>query len=313
MKLKLVSTTLINSKNPQSPCLFLKPNLWGNVRAQEEVISFLRNYGITVNNRIEIPGGTQFTEIIDEHYRNNSQSSVLSPNQLELDNSEKIKISSNFNIDWDSQIASGNIYNGFELIEKFRMSPIDLNELWMKAKTIKVKSGLYLAKLELNGKTIFVTNGFYPAIQTKYTNKDSGIIALSIELPKNMSWNDFRELIGSTDPKKAQEGTLRRHLLNAASEFDITVTVLDNAVHASASPFEALREISLWGKFLNKDYKSEPLYKALIVNGINEQIINNWFDNPLILSDGKDVRLFDRLENLDFQETIDYLTNLQTI
>jgi hypothetical protein len=297
MKLKLVSTTLMNSKNPQSPYLFLKPNLWGNVRAQEEVISFLRNYGIIINNRIEIPGGTQFTEIIDEHYRNNSQSSVLSPNQLELDNSEKIKISSNFNIDWDSQIASGNIYNGFELIEKFRISPVDLNEIWMKAQTI-------------NGKNIFVTNAFYPAIQTKYTNKDSGIIALSIELPKNMSWNDFRELIGSTDPKKAKEGTLRRHLLNVASSFDITVTVLDNAVHASASPFEALREISLWGQFLDQDYKSEPLYKALIENGINEQIINTWFDNPFVLSEGNKIRLFDRLENLDFQDTLDYLITL---
>ncbi|MEI7941909.1 MAG: nucleoside-diphosphate kinase [Candidatus Riflemargulisbacteria bacterium] len=313
MKLKLVSTTLINSKNPQSPYLFLKPNLWGNIKAQEEVISFLRNYGITVNNRIEIPGGTQFTEIIDEHYRNNSQSSVLSPNQLELDNDEKIKISSNFNLGWDSQIASGNIYNGFELIKKFRISPVDLNELWMKAQTIKVKSGLYLAKLELNGKTLFVTNGFYPAIQTKYTNINSGIIALNIKLPKNMSWNDFRELIGSTDPNKAKIGTLRKHLLDVASNLNITVTVLDNAVHASASPFEALREVSLWGKFLNKNYKSEPLYKALIENGINEQIIRVWFDNPLILYEDKQIRIFDILENLDFQETIDYLKKLLNI
>ncbi len=313
MKLKFISMTFIKSINPQNPYLFLKPNLWDNIESQKEVVSFLNKHGVTVINEIQIPSGIHFTTTINEHYRNNSQSSIISPSEIDLDSFEKDLVSSNFDVTWDSQINSGNILNGFEVIERFQISPIELNEIWMKAQTVKIKSGLYLAKLEINGRKIFITNGFYPAIQTKYTNKDSGIIALNIELPNNMSWNDFRELIGNTDPQKAKKGTLRRHLLDIASSIGITVNILDNAVHASASPFEALREIYLWGKFIDKNYKLEPLFITLVENGIKEQNINIWFNNPLIISDGKQIRLFDKLENLDFQETIDLLKILQNI
>ncbi len=58
---------------------------------------------------------------------------------------------------------------------------------------------------------------------------------ISIALEKDNAVNDFRALIGSTDPNEANEGTIRKRFAESKSK---------NAVHGSDSDENALIEIN---------------------------------------------------------------------
>ena len=93
---------------------------------------------------------------------------------------------------------------------------------------------------------IYVINGFFMAMREKYTKAGASIHYLTVEWdPKKNSWEDFRgKVLGATDPTTADEGALRRTILDEYKELGLTSCpdVGDNGVHASASPFEALAE-----------------------------------------------------------------------
>lgn len=64
----------------------------------------------------------------------------------------------------------------------------------------------------------------------------SGPITILI-LEKDKAVEDFRKLIGDTDPKKADEGTLR-------SKYGLDIT--KNGIHGSDSPENAIKEIEFF-------------------------------------------------------------------
>jgi nucleoside-diphosphate kinase len=63
-----------------------------------------------------------------------------------------------------------------------------------------------------------------------------GNVVVSV-LRKTNAVKDLRELVGSTDPKKAKRGTIRR---------DLAMNVTENSVHASDSPKNAKMEIEFF-------------------------------------------------------------------
>ena len=70
----------------------------------------------------------------------------------------------------------------------------------------------------------------------KYVSSGKVVVAL---LRKKNAVRDLRELIGSTDPKKAKRGTIRR---------DLAINTTQNSVHASDSPQNAKIEIEFFFK-----------------------------------------------------------------
>lgn len=70
----------------------------------------------------------------------------------------------------------------------------------------------------------------------KYVSSGKVVVAL---LRKKNAVKDLRELIGSTDPKKAKKGTIRR---------DLAINTTQNSVHASDSPQNAKTEIKFFFK-----------------------------------------------------------------
>jgi nucleoside-diphosphate kinase len=64
----------------------------------------------------------------------------------------------------------------------------------------------------------------------KYVSSGEVVVAL---LSKQNAVKDLRELIGSTDPKKAKKGTIR---------YDLAKNTTENSVHASDSPQNARME-----------------------------------------------------------------------
>ncbi len=70
----------------------------------------------------------------------------------------------------------------------------------------------------------------------KYVSSGNVVVGV---VKKENAVKDLRELIGSTDPKKAKRGTIRR---------DLAVNTTENSVHASDSPENAKMEIAFFFK-----------------------------------------------------------------
>eukprot|EP01063_Lacrimia_lanifica_P032029 TRINITY_DN53_c0_g1_i2.p1 TRINITY_DN53_c0_g1~~TRINITY_DN53_c0_g1_i2.p1 ORF type:complete len:110 (-),score=70.12 TRINITY_DN53_c0_g1_i2:133-417(-) len=75
----------------------------------------------------------------------------------------------------------------------------------------------------------------------------------------------------------------------------------DNAVHASASPFEGLAERMNWMK---TPVAEDAFGKALLAAGVSEETIKAWSVDPQVKTGNGDEKksLFDQLEDMDADE-----------
>jgi len=126
-------------------------------------------------------------------------------------------------------------------------------------------------------------------------------------------WADFRgSVLGPTDPKDAPEGALRGIIAAGWEGLGLKAECNggDNAVHASASPFEGLAERMNWLALAPAD---DVFGKVLLAAGIPEETIKKWSSDPQVTYDadtatktGKEKgSIFDALEDLDYQECLD--------
>lgn len=79
-----------------------------------------------------------------------------------------------------------------------------------------------------------VEKSFFDGLLKQFVGKL--VVVAVFEGPEGMIQN-IRSLVGDTDPKKAKRETIREMFGTG---------VPDNAIHASASPDEAEREIAIW-------------------------------------------------------------------
>jgi hypothetical protein len=100
-------------------------------------------------------------------------------------------------------------------------------------------------------------------------------------------WEDFRgSVLGPTDPKDAPEGALRGIIAADWEKLGLKAPCNggDNAVHASASPFEGLAERTNW---LGVAIADDPFGKVLLAAGIPEATIKKWSSDPQVTYDAE--------------------------
>jgi len=163
----------------------------------------------------------------------------------------------------------------------------------------------YYQKRSKEREPVFVINGFYMAMRDKFTTPGAKIHYYTVEWDsKKLSWADFRgKVLGATDPTQAAEGSLRATILAKWRDLGLKAppNVGDNGVHASASPFEGLNERLNW---LKADLKADSFGKVLLKAGIPESVIRDWTKDPQVKLEGKNVSLFDSLEDLNSQDCV---------
>ena len=93
-------------------------------------------------------------------------------------------------------------------------------------------------------------------------------------------------MLGPTDPKDAPEGALRGIIAADWEKLGLKAPCNggDNAVHASASPFEGLAERSNW---LGVAVADDPFGKVLLAAGIPEATIKKWSSDPQVTYDAE--------------------------
>jgi nucleoside diphosphate kinase len=177
-------------------------------------------------------------------------------------------------------------------------------------KLIKFGGGFYCAFLEEHN--LYTFNAFFMEMRGKFTAPSANIHWFLVEFnPAELKWEDFRgKVLGPTDPKDAPADSLRGMIgadwnkLGLAAE----CTTGDNAVHASASPFEGLAEQMNW---LQMPIAENSFGKALLDAGLSEAMIKEWSVDPqVVIGDGKKGSIFDQLEDKDFADCLELCTKL---
>ena len=179
------------------------------------------------------------------------------------------------------------IYNAREALSALACTPGDLDEMWQEAQKDSSKgkikyfgNGLYCGNLFAKGKNVYVMNGFYMAMRAGYVQPGMLIHAYIIQWSPNIiSWKEFRKtIIGAEDPSLAEAGSLRRMIYDKYSDLglDARPDEINNVIHASSSPLEALSERLTW---CSKEINQDEYGRILLGRGIPESKILDWCDN----------------------------------
>jgi nucleoside diphosphate kinase len=267
----------------------------------------LKSKGITILEEGELTSEViDEKKLIDQHYYAiASKATILTPDQM---NVPEDKFKSSFGIDWKDAMQNKKVYNALDACKALNVSTEKMAELWAKAKKenklVKFGGGFYCGEINYDGKKLYVFNGFFMEMRNAFTAPGKKIHYYSVEWdPSQLSWADFRgKVLGPTDPKEAPKESLRGRVLKEWKSLGLKSepNVGDNAVHASASPFEGMAERMNW---LGTKCSKDAFCSALVRRGIPEDVIVHWSRDPQVaVEGGKKKSLFDTLEDQDAPE-----------
>ncbi|MBN2613641.1 MAG: hypothetical protein JXB00_18940 [Bacteroidales bacterium] len=204
-----------------------------------------------------------------------------------------------------------NIQGSLEYLEKnTTLDAETLNTMCQNSKIEKLAGGTYVNRLMVDGKDVFIINGFHPKQLKYFTAKGRSII--SFRLSSGTSWKTARNnFIGKTNPEDAAKGSIRNELLVNREKFGLeTVSSSFNGAHLSAGPVEGLAELIRY----NSDYFKGDIktYKDFsfglrLSETFSEQSISRMLSNTPVNYQGKTLPVFDLTEEMDSDEALKLL------
>jgi len=244
-------------------------------------------------------------KLIDQHYYAiASKATILKPDELNVPDD---KFEAQFGVSWKDAMASGKVYNAMDGCAKLGIDADQMDAAWAKCKAakklVKFGGGFYCGLIDtVEGKdAVYVFNGFFMAMRSKFTQKGTQIYYYSVEWdPKELSWADFRnKVLGPTDPVEAPKDSLRGEILAKWKDLGLASepNVGDNGMHASASPFEAFAERNNW---MGVPIFRDRFGKLMLSEGMTMDTIKAWSVDPQVnIEAGKKGSIFDALEDMD--------------
>jgi len=254
-------------------------------------------------------------KLIDNHYYAIAvKATIKTPDQLNVPND---KFKEQFGMDWEECLKSGKAFNALDGCKELGVDANGMAEAWNKAKDakklVKLGGGFYCGLCEANGKELYIFNGFFMSMRSKFTDPSAEIYYFSVEWDsKVLSWADFRgKVLGPTDPAQAPADSLRGLIYANWEKYGLKSqpNTGDNGMHASASPFEGLAERANW---LQAKVADDIFGKQLLAAGMKEAMITDWSVDPQIKvdKDGKMGSIFDSVEDKDVEDCLSSLVNL---
>eukprot|EP00510_Aplanochytrium_minuta_P008119 CAMPEP_0184037648 /NCGR_PEP_ID=MMETSP0955-20130417/41201_1 /TAXON_ID=627963 /ORGANISM="Aplanochytrium sp, Strain PBS07" /LENGTH=353 /DNA_ID=CAMNT_0026325865 /DNA_START=135 /DNA_END=1196 /DNA_ORIENTATION=+ len=265
---------------------------------------------------------------IDDHYAIPAGPAVIdTPDELPVSESAKIAFKNSFGEDWDTVLREKRVVNAKTFAEMY--DQVDLSEEWDHEKTVKARIGTGTKVAKLVGANDrhsrdhhYVVNGFYLAMRNRFVNSSAEVHFFLVEFDeKKVPWEVFRrDIVGTTDPAKAVDGSLRNLIykgwkdLGLGSEPDYG----NNGVHASAGPLEAFRERLLWDDefvddpFNKHNVEQDQLGSELLRAGIDMSDIIALLSNADVqaANSGEYTAAFDATENMNTSDAISFIKGI---
>jgi len=285
--------------------VFIKPHA-NTEKAREVVKSQLESKKCKVTKEGTITGPEiEKKMLIDNHYYAiASKATLLTPDQL---NVPENKFKEKFNCEWKDMLAAKKVFNAKDACTELKMNSEELNTEWAKAKKanklVKFGGGFYCGLIDTveGHEPVYVMNGFFMSMRQNFVEEKAAIYYFVVEWdPKELEWADFRgAVLGPTDPVTAPADSLRGMFMANWKEYGLgyAPNVGDNAVHASASPFEALSERMNW---LGMEAKDDEFGKA-VLEIVPQKVLDDWSKDPQVVyvPTGIKKSAFDTLEDTD--------------
>lgn len=298
--------------------VFIKPHA-ATDKVKELAKRTLESKGIKILAEGSLSGETiDEKKLIDKHYYAIAEKATIKkPSELNVPND---KFKEQFGIDWKAALDSGKVFNALDGCKELGVDAEGMAAVWKAAqdgkKLVKLGGGFYCGLVKSGDKELYIMNGFFMSMRSKFTKPGSQIYYYNVEWDsKDLSWADFRgKVLGPTDPKLAPEDALRGMILKDWKDLGLTTepNVSDNGMHASASPFEGLAERANW---LQAAVKDDVFGKQLVDAGMAEAMIKDWSVDPQVVidSDGKKASIFDQLEDIDSSACAEKLMSLSKL
>jgi len=284
--------------------IFIKPHASKSRKIKELVTRMLADFGVEVLAEGILDGKTiDQGEIIDQHYAHIAKIALkMKPDELVVEKEIQECFASQFRETWISALPKIVNLGEFQK-QNGSLTMVEINAIWDKSTKFKLGPGTYIGKLE--GKDQYLLNGFYGSMREIYTDKNATVVWFTVKFSEDLiSWKDFRQnIVGSTDPSKAAPGSIRRTILDRYEELGLVLAPNTglNGIHASASPFEALRERTVW---LKAKVQEDSFGKQLQAAGVPQNNIQDWLENKLVTIAGETGNAFDLLEDKNTSECI---------
>lgn len=294
--------------------VFIKPNA-ANGDTETLVKTMFKTCGIEIIHDTLIQPHA-IRERIDGHYGAiSSRAMTQPPANLVLPDLALEDFCYKFGLLWADAIANGWVKNAADASKDWGLDVDAMEIAWRQAerenRVLKIGSGLYLGRIASDK---FVINGFYLRMRERYTQATTSMPFYIVSWSsKTLSWEQFREhLIGCTDPSKATDGSLRAIIYQRWQELGLETqpNTGDNAIHASASPLEALTEIENWRRGIscyNTILQFDVMFYLFTRSLIPMAKIQEWMGNAMVVYDGKPIAVFDLVENMDAPKMVDVL------
>eukprot|EP00812_Abedinium_dasypus_P009915 NODE_356_length_1639_cov_465.893939.p1 GENE.NODE_356_length_1639_cov_465.893939~~NODE_356_length_1639_cov_465.893939.p1 ORF type:complete len:268 (-),score=71.82 NODE_356_length_1639_cov_465.893939:314-1117(-) len=214
-----------------------------------------------------------------------------------------------YGLSWSNALEQGLVFNAADGAERLGISPAELGGQFDQLETkAKLAGGLYAGKIG----DIYVINGFYITMRSAYTEPSACIYYYVVDWSTAaLSWGDFRgKVLGATNPSSASPGSVRHSVAASWQELGLAEqpTVMNNGVHASASPFESLAERANW---LGVSLAEDEFGQALLAAGIPVATIEAWTKDPTVTYQGRATSVFDLFEDLDAPELLERAANVE--
>ena len=186
-----------------------------------------------------------------------------------------------------------------------------LDYLWQNKENLKLAGGTYCEDIKVDDEIIYLINGFHPRQLKHFTERGRSIVVMT--LSGDLSWKVARnDVIGATNPAKANEGSIRRELLENKISLGLPeVSQGMNGVHLSAGPVEALIELRRYNSdFRNENkiinYENFSFGKELYKN-FSDDIVSRILENDNLVINNKNVSIFEYTEEMNSDEALHLL------
>ncbi|MDF3127994.1 hypothetical protein P0Y35_02165 [Kiritimatiellaeota bacterium B1221] len=242
--------------------------------------------------------------ILDQHY--GVINAISKQGVSALTEQARAKLESEFADD----LANGaQVLGGHQFLEaQPEFTPLTLCTLSDNLGTSKLGGGSYCMRLDMEGQIYLVLNPFHAYQLVPYTTPGRAIIA--IEGRSNKDWKVLRgKLTGTTDPSKAEAGSIRAELLANQKAFNMkAVNQGSNGVHLSAGPLEGMVELQRF--FTDHDAATtielaDTLFGSqLLAAGVDASRLTALAGNPECTADGESISAFDLTEEINADESV---------
>jgi len=239
--------------------------------------------------------------VIDKHYNSIASKALdINPSDLQVQLKAQKAFQMAFGMTWSEALEKNIVFNATQAKERLGMSSQELDDKWTPLQLgegkVKLGSGCYCGRID----DIFIINGFYMAMQLMYLKPRTSVHWFTVRWQaSDLSWVTFRqELLGATEPAQATATSLRGLFFKKWSHLGLEREPFsgENAVHGSASPFEAFLERGNW---LNTALDKDPFGQRLLEAGVSKELLRQWASDPVVSFQGKKQSVFDHFENLD--------------